>query len=189
MQGRIEIDRRRFMAAGAAFAGAALGLTGGTSSLLAQPAMAERRRLKLYNVRTDEQVEATYWTDGRYLGEALMRFDRLLRDIPTGEVKPIGLDLLDLLYAVHRKLRSNQPYLVISGYRSPATNRKLAKRRSGVAKHSLHIEGKAVDLLLPGQDLSGLAETARSFGVGGVGYYPDNGFVHLDSGPPRHWVG
>ena len=182
-------SRRRFLAAGAAFGAATLGVAGMPATASAMHLNVNVRRLKLHNARTDERLEVPYWAEDRYFGEALMQIDHLLRDIPTGEVKPIKLELLDLLYRVWRKLGSDQPYVVISGYRSARTNRNLAKRRPGVATNSLHIEGMAVDLLLPGVALSDLAETAWALRAGGVGHYPKSGFVHLDVGWRRHWNG
>lgn len=144
-------------------------------------------RLSFNNIRTGEELEITYRVGRHYLPVALNRIDHLLRDVLSDEVKPIDPRLLDLLYCVRRKLDTEEPYAVISGYRSPRSNQILAQRKPGVAKKSLHIEGMAVDLLLPGRDLDAVAETAKSFHSGGVGYYPSSNFVHLDVGRPRYW--
>lgn len=176
-------DRRRFLAAGGALA-----LAGLPSPALAGVLQERERKLGFIQVRTGEELSETYWRGGRYRFNALDRISYLLRDVPSGEVKPIDPRLIDLLYGIQETLRTDAPFLVVSGYRTPRTNRILAKRKSGVAKHSLHMEGLAVDLLLPGRPLDVLAETALAFRAGGVGYYPASHFVHLDVGPVRRWT-
>lgn len=169
-------------------AGGALMLAGLPSRAFAGVLEERERRLDFIQVRTGEVLSAAYWRGGYYRPGALDRISYLLRDVPSGEVKPIDPRLIDFLCGLRRTLRSDAPFLVVSGYRTPRTNRNLARRRSGVARHSLHTEGLAVDLLLPGRPLDVLAETARSFRAGGVGYYPASHFVHLDVGPVRHWT-
>ena len=176
------ITRRRML-----LAGMAMGIANTPFGALAGMLDERECRLGFNNVRTGEELEITYRVGRHYIPAALNRIDHLLRDVLSGEVKPIDPRLLDLLYCVRRDLDTEEPYAVISGYRSPRSNRLLAKRKSGVAKKSLHIEGMAVDLLLPGRDLDAVAETAKSFHAGGVGYYPKSKFVHLDVGRPRYW--
>lgn len=174
--------RRRFlMATGAAvMAGTPIGAIAGV--------IEEReRRLSIQNVRTGEELDLAYWTGGQYSGSALARFNWLLRDFRVDEATPIHAGLLDLMYFTRRALGTEAPYAVISGYRSAETNRLLARRNKRVAKNSFHIKGMAVDLCLPGRDLAVLAETATSFRLGGVGYYPRQNFVHLDVGGVRSW--
>ena len=113
--------------------------------------------------------------------------NHFLRDFRNGEVHPIDPQLLDQLHRVASATGSKTSYEVISGYRSPATNRALHERSSGVATRSLHLEGRAIDVRLPGVPLADLRDAALSLAAGGVGYYPGSRFVHLDTGRPRHW--
>ena len=175
--------RRRLLTAGGA-----LMLAGLPSPAFAGVLEERERRLDFIQVRTGEVLSAAYWRGGRYRPAALDRISYLLRDVPSGEVRPIDPRLFDLLYGLRRTLRSDAPFLVVSGYRTPRTNRILAKRKNGVARHSLHMEGLAVDVLLPNRPLDDLAEVAWSFRAGGVGYYPASHFVHLDVGPVRRWT-
>lgn len=175
--------RRRFLQASGALAVAAMPVPA-----LAGVLEERTRQLDFINVRTDESLSVTYWRGGRYRPKAIDQVSHLLRDVPSGEVKPIDPQLIDLLYRIHQKLGSDAPFAVISGYRTPRTNRLLAKRKSGVATHSLHMDGMAVDLLLPDRPLADVAEAAWSYRAGGVGYYPSSNFVHLDVGPVRRWT-
>jgi len=145
------------------------------------------RRISLYNTHTGERLDAVYWAGGRYEPEALAEVDRILRDHRTGEIKPIDPGLLDSLFSLRTKLGSSRPFHIISGYRSPETNSFLRAHTRGVAEGSLHIEGKAADVRLPGRGLRALWKAALDLGAGGVGYYGKTGFVHLDTGPVRRW--
>lgn len=174
--------RRRFLALGCALGAACLPVPA-----VARAIGAGRRSLAFRNLHTGERMSAVYWADGRYLPEALAEIDHLLRDYRTDEVKPIDRGLLDLLHLLRGRLDSSAPFHVVSGYRSPATNKMLAKRSGGVARKSLHMRGMAVDVSLPGRDLATLRRAARSLKLGGVGYYPNPGFVHLDVGRVRYW--
>lgn len=166
----------------------ALGLTGLPGTAFAGVIEERERRLEFVNVRTGEELSVVYWRGGRYIPQGMSRISHLLRDVPTGAVKPIDPHLMDLLFGIRRVLRSDAPYSVISGYRTPRTNKLLARRKDGVAKNSFHMHGMAVDLLLPDRPLDDVAGTARSFRAGGVGYYPASHFVHLDVGPVRSWT-
>lgn len=146
------------------------------------------RRLSLYNLHTGERLTSTYWVDGTYLEDELTTVNRLLRDHRSGEVSPIDHRLLDRLHSLQQQLGKDGPYHVISGYRSPESNAKLqAASHGGVAKRSLHMQGKAIDIRLPGVELSHLRQVALRQQAGGVGYYPRSNFVHLDTGRPRFW--
>jgi uncharacterized protein YcbK (DUF882 family) len=112
-----------------------------------------------------------------------------MRDHRTGETKSIDPRLLDLLYAVKKRLGATQPFHIISGYRSPKTNAILRKNAGGVARKSLHIEGKAVDIRLPDAELSALRKVTMDLRGGGVGYYPKSDFIHVDLGLLRYWTG
>lgn len=145
------------------------------------------RSLDFYNIHTGERLKAMYWVQGEYMPEPLADISLILRDYRANEVKTIDVRLLDLLHAIRTKLETRQPFHIISGYRSPATNSLLHRRSNGVALHSLHMEGKAVDVRLPDRDLSLLRQVSVALQGGGVGYYPRSDFVHLDVGRARLW--
>lgn len=174
-------SRRRILTLGL---GAALALGAG-------PVLAVRgeRRLALANLHTGESLHTVYWQDGRYVSEGLVAINHLLRDHRSGVAGDMEPALLDLLHRLQQRLGLARPYEVISGYRSPRTNALLRQNSNGVAKHSLHMEGRAIDVRLPGESLRHLLHAARDLRAGGVGYYPRSGFIHLDTGPFRTWGG
>jgi uncharacterized protein YcbK (DUF882 family) len=145
------------------------------------------KTVSLYNTHTGESLERPYWAEGAYLRETMSEINHILRDHRTDEIKPIEPRLVDLLYAIRSKLGTRKPFHIISGYRCPATNALLRKRNPGVAKKSLHIQGKAADIRLPGCHLSSLQRVAVNMRGGGVGYYPKSQFVHVDVGSVRYW--
>ena len=147
------------------------------------------RTLAFYNLHTHERLKAQYWSKGGYDKSALEDIAFVLRDFRTNEVKAIDTQLLDLLAEVQTRLSSRREFQVISGYRSPKTNAMLNARSSGVAKRSLHMQGRAIDVHLAGIPLSTLLQTGQDLGLGGVGFYPKSGFVHFDTGRPRTWIG
>ncbi len=145
------------------------------------------RSLSFYNTHTGEDLEVAYWARGKYLDEALTGIDHILRDHRTGETKPIDVQLLDLAHALGESLGARGPFHIISGYRSPKTNALLRTGGHGVATRSLHLQGKALDIRLPGFDLPVLHRAAVDLKGGGVGYYPGPDFVHIDVGRVRYW--
>lgn len=145
------------------------------------------RTLAFRNLHTNDHLECRYWTGGSYDPVALEDIAYVLRDHRAEEMAEIDTELLDLLTVVRRKLEAREPYHVISGYRSPKTNAKLRANSNGVAKKSLHMQGKAIDVRLPSVPLPELRQVALDLEAGGVGYYPKSGFVHLDVGRPRFW--
>ncbi len=145
------------------------------------------RSLSFYNLHTGETLKSTYFDNGNYVPGALHEINYLLRDFRTGEIKAIDPRLLDLLAAINGKLETSRPFDVISGYRSPQTNAMLHAHSEGVAVHSLHIQGKAIDIRVPGRALVALRHVAMSLRGGGVGYYPHSDFVHVDTGRVRYW--
>ncbi|UCG12046.1 MAG: DUF882 domain-containing protein [Deltaproteobacteria bacterium] len=149
--------------------------------------LSPERSLAFLNIHTGENLETVYWSQGKYLPEALVDIKHILRDHRTDEMKPIDTRLLDLLYAIRLKLDARDPFHIISGYRSPSTNALLHKQGGGVAKNSLHIYGKAADISLPGCELDLLRRTAIDLRAGGVGYYAKYSFVHVDVGRVRYW--
>ncbi|SEM68964.1 YcbK family protein [Nitrosomonas marina] len=155
----------------------------------ASPLDLNERKLALLNLHTGERVKTTYWAEGQYVSEGLTAIKKVLRDHRTGETYEIDPNLLDMLQLLNYKMRSKKEFHVISGYRSPATNAQLSARSNGVAKRSLHMQGKAIDLRLPGHMLSDLHNAALSLQAGGVGYYPKSDFIHIDTGHVRQWRG
>lgn len=153
----------------------------------AQADVAAPRSLSLFNLHTGEALKATYFESGGYVPDALAAMNHLLRDFRTGEVHPIAPNLLDLVSTLTHGLETNGVVHVISGYRSPHTNALLHERSAGVASHSLHMAGQAIDIRIPGVDLARLRDAALDQRRGGVGYYPDSDFVHVDVGRVRRW--
>ncbi len=150
-------------------------------------AHAAERALSFYNTHTGETLKTVYWANGEYYAEALGEIDFILRDHRSGEVKAIAPQLLDLAHVLRRVLGTDAAIHIISGYRSPATNAMLASRSGGVAKHSMHLDGGAIDLRLPGRDLQDVHRAALALRAGGVGYYAKSDFVHIDIGRVRSW--
>ncbi len=154
---------------------------------LAQPVVAGEREIRFYNLHTGEHLNATYWVDGSYVHDEIVAMNHLLRDFRTGDVKKMDPKLFDLLYVLQQKVEKQGVFHVISGYRSPATNAALRHHSEGVAKHSLHMKGMAIDIRMPGVELGHLRKAALDLHAGGVGYYPRSDFVHVDTGRPRFW--
>ncbi|MDT3678244.1 MAG: DUF882 domain-containing protein [Burkholderiaceae bacterium] len=145
-------------------------------------------RLAFVNTHTGESLDVVYREGPRYLGDALAEIDRVLRDHRSGDVHEIDRALLDQLEQLRARLDvGKRPFHVISGYRSPRTNAMLAARSSGVASQSLHLQGRAIDIRMPGVELTALHRAALSMQIGGVGYYARSDFVHLDTGRVRRW--
>jgi uncharacterized protein YcbK (DUF882 family) len=145
------------------------------------------KNLSFYNLHTDEYLDVCYGRNAKYDPAALKKINYILRDHRTGDVKAIDPQLLDLLHTISLKTRSPSPYHVISGYRSPATNSKLRQKSSGIASKSLHMCGQAIDIRLPGFATRRLRDVAFAVKGGGVGYYPQADFVHVDVGRVRFW--
>ena len=177
--------------------GLAAGLGAGMSSVLGSAALAQAepilslgpRRVAFHNLHTGESLDAVYWDEGRYVPDALDSVNKVLRDYRTGDVHPMEPQLLDLLHQVQGRLGADQPFQVISGYRSPHTNAMLHERSGQVAAHSLHMDGMAIDVRMEGVALDHLHKAALDLQVGGVGYYPSSDFVHMDVGRVRRWTG
>jgi len=176
------LDRRRFLLWGIAASAAALPIPAWATAL-----GSAGRRLSFVNLHTDETLTALYWANGSYQTNAVKDINYVLRDFRTGDVHAIDLRLLDLLYTLQHRVRSKSAFQVISGYRSPATNAKLAALSDGVARHSYHVKGMAIDIALADRALPELHHAALSLQAGGVGFYPKPGFVHVDVGPVRTW--
>lgn len=187
--------RRRFLrhglCHGAALSAAAAAAAVGVAPALMLPArarVAQTRELEMSHLHTREHIAVVYARADAYLPEALGSLDRFLRDHYSGAVGRIDPRLHDLLHAVRQVLDTTQPLHVISGYRAPSTNAHLkATRGGGVATRSLHMDGRAIDVRIPGVPLADLRDAALSLRAGGVGYYPRDRFVHLDTGRVRSW--
>ena len=145
------------------------------------------RRLRMYNGRTGETLDTIYWIEGDYIRDALAEIDFFMRDWRTDQVKKIDTRTIDIVAATHALLDVSEPYLLLSGYRSPQTNAMLRRRSSGVAKNSLHLKGQANDLRLASRSVNQMARAAMSCRAGGVGRYTRSDFVHMDCGPVRSW--
>lgn len=145
------------------------------------------RSLAFAHTHTGESLSTVYFDGGAYVPAALESINVLLRDFRTETVYPIEPQLLDCLYTLQTSLGSDSAFQVICGYRSAQTNSMLRARSSGVAEHSLHMQGRAIDIRLPGVDTAQLAVLARRTLAGGVGYYRVSDFVHVDTGAVRNW--
>jgi uncharacterized protein YcbK (DUF882 family) len=152
-----------------------------------RPILPYEKSLSFYNLHTGEKLRSVYWAEGLYVWESLSDINQILRDFRTGEVKPIDTGLLDLLHSLRELMGSRDTLHVVSGYRSPETNALLRENDTGVASKSLHMEGRAIDIRLPGCSLKSLHKTAVAMKCGGVGYYPALDFVHVDTGRVRYW--
>lgn len=177
--------RRSLLKAGLGFALA--GLSARPAFAAFEQGKTAGRELAFYNLHTGESLKTAYWSDGNYLPEALADINYILRDYRNNQVLPIEPHLLDLLYGLRNMLETPRPFQIISGYRSPATNAFLAAHSDGVVKSSLHMQGKAIDIHVEGIPLDGLRRAAIALHGGGVGYYPNSNFVHVDIGRVRTW--
>jgi uncharacterized protein YcbK (DUF882 family) len=197
------LTRRRLLQAGGILAGVS------TAGVLARPARAlvsnspsdgpeiakargpssAAKRLSLLNLHTAEKLDLVFFRGGDYIPDSLAAIQVLLRDYRNGEQHVIDPKLMDYLYDAAQHIGVDPVFSVISGYRSPQTNEQLRERSNGVARHSLHLEGRAIDVRLAGVECADLAARAREMSRGGVGYYQKSDFVHLDTGAFRTWNG
>jgi len=178
----LEPGSRSARAGGAARAAGAGDELPGTSSAAA-------KRISLLNLHTAEKIDLEFFRGQDYVPDSLVAIRVCLRDYRNGEQHVIDPKLMDYLYDVARHIGVDPVFSVISGYRSPQTNEQLRERSNGVARHSLHLEGRAIDVRLAGVDCADLAAQAREMNRGGVGYYQKSDFVHLDTGAFRTWNG
>ncbi|WP_298491405.1 DUF882 domain-containing protein [uncultured Maritimibacter sp.] len=145
------------------------------------------RRIAMYSGRTGESINTIYWIEGDYIKEALGEINYFMRDWRTDEQKVMDSRTVDIAAAAHSLLDSSEPYMLLSGYRSPATNNMLRSRSSGVAKNSLHMVGQAADLRLQSRSVNQIYKAASACNAGGVGKYSGSNFVHMDCGQVRTW--
>lgn len=147
------------------------------------------RRVRMYSGRTGESMDTIYWIEGEYIPEALKEINHFMRDWRNDAVVKMDPRNFDIIAAAHRLLDVNEPYMLLSGYRSPATNAMLRSKSRGVAKNSLHMKGQAADLRLKSRSVKQMAKAAEACSGGGVGHYYGSNFVHMDCGPVRSWGG
>ncbi len=145
------------------------------------------RRLRMTSPRTGESIDTIYWIEGDYIRDAVEEIALFMRDWRTNDVHDIDLRTMDIMAAAHNLLDSDEPYMLLSGYRSPKTNAMLRRRSSGVAKNSRHLYGQAADLRLRSRSVHQMYKAARACKGGGVGKYSGSDFVHMDCGPVRSW--
>jgi uncharacterized protein YcbK (DUF882 family) len=161
----------------------------GSKNLQNAVAQGETRTISFHHIHTDEQLTVTYKVNGRYDEEALRKINNLMRDWRESQAIAMDPHLIDLLWEVHREVGAKEAIWIVCGYRSPETNSMLRKRSNGVAQHSQHMLGRAIDFYIPGVPLEQLREAGLRAQRGGVGFYPTSGapFVHMDTGSVRHW--
>lgn len=145
------------------------------------------RRIRMYSGRTGERIDMIYWIEGKYIKDAVKEVNYFMRDWRTDGVKSMDLRTVDIMAAAHNLMDANEPYMLLSGYRSPKTNAMLRSRSRGVAKNSLHMKGQAADLRLSSRSVNQMAKAAIACRGGGVGSYSGSNFVHMDCGVVRNW--
>ncbi len=178
-------DRRHFLKIGVQAAVTCLFPMSAIASI--NSLLTPERILSLYNTHTGERLDVCYYTQGQYHLQALKKINYILRDHRTEEIKPIHRGLLDLLHSISMILNNQAQFHIISGYRSPKTNAMLRKKTKGIGKYSLHMKGKAADIRVPGCDTKLLQNICIKLQAGGVGYYSNSDFVHVDIGRVRYW--
>ena len=147
------------------------------------------RRIRMYSGRTGERIDMVYWIEGEYIKESVKQITHFMRDWRNDQTKQIDLRTVDIMAAAHNLLDANEPYMLLSGYRSPQTNAMLRSKSRGVARNSLHMKGQAADLRLNSRSVSQMARAAAACRAGGVGKYSRSNFVHMDCGVVRSWGG
>ena len=166
--------------------GAALGGVVFLGAGMGQVSAAERT-ISMYHVHTKERITVTYWRNGRFIPSALRKLNWFLRDWRKNKAVRMDPRTIDLIWKLHRDLGSKKPVHIISGHRSAATNAMLRRIGRNVARRSRHITGQAIDFRFPDVPMWKVRNLALAYGIGGVGYYGSNGFVHVDTGRVRHW--
>jgi len=147
------------------------------------------RRIRMTSPRTGEKIDTIYWIEGSYIKDAVKEINMFMRDWRTNGTIAIDTRTIDIMAAAHNLMDVQEPYLLLSGYRSPKTNAMLRSRSRGVAKNSRHMKGQAADLRLGSRSVNQMFRAASACAGGGVGKYPRSNFVHMDCGPVRTWGG
>jgi len=174
-----------------------LGVFAGITMVSAAPAFANTtaylkgagniRRIAMRSGRTGESVDTIYWIEGHYIEPALEEINYFMRDWRENKIVNIDRRQIDILAAAHHQLDTNEPFLMLSGYRTPRTNAMLRRKSRKVAKKSYHIKGMATDVRLKSRTMHQISRAALAFRAGGVGRYSRSNFVHMDCGPVRTW--
>lgn len=181
------ISRRGLIAAFAATTVAAAPVYANAFGLLR--GSGDVRRIRMYSGRTGESLDTIYWLEGEYIPEALKEITYFMRDWRQDQIKKIDPRTVDIAAASHRLMDTTEPYMLLSGYRTPKTNALLRSESYGVARNSLHIQGQAADLRLKSRSVGQIYKAATACSAGGVGRYVRSDFVHMDCGPVRTWNG
>ena len=168
-------------------AGLTLAVSGALKVLPASARQTIGHEISIRNAHTGERFNGVYRIGSYYVPSAFRKINRVLRDHRTGDIHPIDPELIDTLSRIQRDCRCGDAVEVLSGYRSPKTNAMLRRNSGGVARNSYHMKGQAADIRVPGSSTAKVRNTARALRVGGVGYYPRSGFVHVDTGDVRTW--
>lgn len=176
-------NRRKLLALG----GAVLGIALLPKQAFASLSTARPRILTLSNLNTGESLKTEFFNGKSYDKDELTRLNHFFRDYRANKVKSIDPHLFDQLFRLQALLETHKPIQLISGYRSLKTNNSMRSHSKGVAKHSYHTLGQAMDFHIDGIALSNVRKAALSLKAGGVGYYPSSNFVHIDTGPVRKW--
>lgn len=180
---KFDSNRRKLLALG----GAALGVALLPTQAFASLSTSRPRVLTLSNLNTGESLKTEFFNGKQYDKDELARLNHFFRDYRANKIKSIDPHLFDQLFRLQTMLDTRKPVQLISGYRSLATNNSLRSHSRGVAKHSYHTLGQAMDFHIDGIALSNVRKAALALRAGGVGYYPSSNFVHIDTGPARHW--
>jgi uncharacterized protein YcbK (DUF882 family) len=154
----------------------------------AATAPAREYRLRLFHTHTNERIDIVYRKGDAYFPEAINRLEQFLRDHRTGDVHSLDARLFDLLHDLTESVGQAETEIdIVCGFRTPSSNAFLRRTTSGVASHSLHMEGEAIDIRIPGIPTRELRDAALALHRGGVGFYPKSEFVHVDVGRVRQW--
>ena len=180
---KFDVNRRKLLALGGVALGAAI-LPGQAFATLSTP---RPRILTLSNLNTGESIKTEFFDGRGYIKDELSRLNHFFRDYRANKIKTIDPKLFDQIYRLQVLMGTQKPVQLISGYRSLDTNNELRAHSRGVAKQSYHTKGQAMDFHIEGLSLSNVRKAALSLKAGGVGYYPSSNFVHIDTGPVRHW--
>jgi|SRR5579872_142699 len=157
-------------------------------STKAETAPRQEYRLRLFHTHTNERIDIVYRMGDVYFPDAISRLDQFLRDHRTGDVHPLDVRLFDLLHDLTVSVGKAETEIdIVCGFRTPWSNEFLRRTTSGVASHSLHMEGEAIDIRIPGISAAELRDAALALHRGGVGFYPKSEFVHVDVGRVRRW--
>jgi uncharacterized protein YcbK (DUF882 family) len=178
-------SRRRFLKTIAFGSLLTIGVPDLTKAAIKYPP--SHKALAFQNTVTGDNLKLTYFEQGRYIKDALDEISYLFRDVRTGDMHSIDTALLDQLFDLKTLLGVRKPFHIVSGYRSPSTNAKLRKKSHAVARNSLHMQGRAIDIRIEGMETKIIRNAALAMRNGGVGYYPKADFIHLDTGEYRAW--